>query len=223
MARPVGRLGVDLVQVGDHGLHRGVQAVEVQTVEADLAACPADAVVVVAEPADEVEDVGVAPHPGRESPESRQGVDGLGIVAAAADEAVDAIGVGPVGLDGHGVEALLADQPLGDLRTLAIKLVRAVRRLADQDEAGVADQLQEGIIVVGRTRSRCTAVTHGLRRGGRGISLGGLPYSSLQLLMVFPSGPSSRRRPVRGGRGPPRRWSGRNPRTRPRRRRMARA
>ena len=111
----------------------------------------------VAEPADEVEDVGVAPHPGRESLESRQRVDGLGVVAATADVAVDAIGVGPVGLDGHGVEALLADQPLGDLRPLPIELVRAVRGLADQHEAGVADQLEQGIVVVGRPRSGCAA------------------------------------------------------------------
>ena len=149
--RTLGRFGVDLVQVGDHGRHRGVQAVEVQAVEARPWGEPEpDRVVVVAKPADEVEDVGVAPHPGRESLESRQRVDGLGIVAAAADVAVDAIGVGPVGLDGHGVEPLLADQPLGDLRPLPIKLVRAVRGLADQDETGVADQFQEGIVVVGR-------------------------------------------------------------------------
>ncbi len=104
VARALGRLGVDLVQIGNHGRHRGVQAIEVQAVETDLRRAGPDRVVVVAEPADEVEDVGIAPHPGGESLESRQRVNGLGVVAATADIAVNAIGVGPIGLDGHRVE-----------------------------------------------------------------------------------------------------------------------
>ena len=75
--------------------------------------------------------------------EAAQRVDGLGVVAAAADVAVDTIGVGPVRLDGDGVKPFSTDQPLGDLGTLAVELVRAVRRLAQQDEARVADELEE--------------------------------------------------------------------------------
>ena len=40
---------------------------------------------------------------------------GVGVVARAADVAVDAVGVGPVGLDRDGGEAVLGDQALGDL------------------------------------------------------------------------------------------------------------
>ena len=119
-------------------------------------------VVVGAEPADEVEHVGVAPHPGGEPPEARQRIDGLGVVAAAADVAVDAIGVRPVGLDGDGGEPLLADQPLGDLGALAVELVRPVRRLAEQHEARVADQIQQRVVVIGRADERIS----GPRRAG---------------------------------------------------------
>ena len=156
-------------------------------------------VVVVAEPADEVEHVGVAPHPGRESSEARQRLDGLGVVAAAADVAVDAIGVGPVGLDGHGVEALLADQPLGDLGTLPVELVRAVRGLADQHEAGVADQLQEGIVVVGRAPQRVRGRAQGLDQevvrqvwSGLPVFIAAAPYRS-PVAAIVPTAARSRR------------------------------
>ena len=88
--------------------HRGVQAVEVEPVEADLRSpCPAR-VVVRAQPADEVEHVGVAPHPGREALEAAQRLARPSSSSPrAADVAVDPVGVGPVGLDGDGGEALL--------------------------------------------------------------------------------------------------------------------
>ncbi len=76
--------------------------------------------------------------------------------------AVDAIGVGPVGLDGDGVESLLTDQALGDLRPFPIELVRAVRGLADQNETGVTDQFQQGIVIVGRTPQRVRGLAYSL-------------------------------------------------------------
>src|SRR4029079_12603318 len=86
--------------------------------------------------------------------EVAQRVDGLGVVALAADEAVDAIGVGPVGFDGDGVEAFLADQPPRDLRADRVELVRAVRRFADEHEARVADEIHERIEVAHRAGER---------------------------------------------------------------------
>jgi len=55
------------------------------------------------------------------------------VVVPTADEPVDAVGVRPVGLDGDGVEAVL-DEPLRDLPTELVELVRAVRSLAEEDE-----------------------------------------------------------------------------------------
>jgi hypothetical protein len=62
-------LRVNLVQIIKDRLHRGVQAVEVESVKADLLLIGREGVVVRAEPADEVEHVRVAPHPRREAPE----------------------------------------------------------------------------------------------------------------------------------------------------------
>ena len=114
-----------------------------------------------AEPADEVEHVGVAPHPRWEPLESSQGIDGIGIIAPAADVTVDAIRVGPVGLDGDRIEALLPDQPLGDLGAFPVELVRTVRRLADQHEAGVADPFEQGVVVAGRPDQRLRGLADG--------------------------------------------------------------
>ena len=58
------------------------------------------------------------------------------------DVAVDAIAVGPVPLDGNEAEALLLDQATADPCSPEVILVRAVRRLAEQDVAGIADPLE---------------------------------------------------------------------------------
>ena len=83
-------------------------------------------------------------------------------LTAAADVVIDSIGVGPIGLDGDSGKSFLADQPLGDLRPFPVKLVRAVRRLADQHEASVTDKLEERVVVVGRAAQRLSGVAHGL-------------------------------------------------------------
>ena len=140
---------IDLLEVGDHLLDRGVEAVEIEAVEPGGIGGIA-AVVVRAQPADEVEHLGVAPHPGREALKAAQRLLGVRVLAGPADVAVDAVGVGPVGLDGDAGETLLLDQPAGDQGALAVELVGAVRGLAEQDEAGVADLLQQRVVVVRR-------------------------------------------------------------------------
>src|SRR5207237_1218550 len=77
-------------------------------------------------------------------------LDRLRVVADAANEPVDAIGIRPICLDIDGVEALLGDESLGDLRAVAVELVRAVRRLADQDEMRVADEREQVVVVAAR-------------------------------------------------------------------------
>ena len=118
----------------------------------------------LAQPADEVEDVGVPPHPGRETLEAGKRVRGLGVLAGAAHEAVDPERVGPVGLDGDGVESLLANEAFRQDGALPVELVRAVRGLADQDEARAADPVEERVVVRGRSRQR----EHGVANGGIG-------------------------------------------------------
>jgi hypothetical protein len=74
-----------------------------------------------------------------------EGRVGVGVLAVAPDEPVDAIGVGPVGLDRDGVKTLLLDQSPGDLGPLAVELAGPVRGLDQQDESGVADPIQQEV------------------------------------------------------------------------------
>ena len=138
---------VDLLEVGDHGLHRRAQAVEVEAVEAHASPRSREAFVVGAQPPDEVQDLGVAPHPGGESAEAAQGLLGVAVLAGALHVAADAVGVGPVALDGHSREPELLDQPPRDARALAVELVRPVAGLAEQHEPRVAHQLEQRVIV----------------------------------------------------------------------------
>jgi len=143
-----GRLWIVLVEIVDHGVHRCAHAVEVKAIEADVGRGVAEAHVVGAQPTDEVEHIGVAPHPGGKAREAAQGLLGVGVGSCPADMAVDALGVGPVTLDGDGSEAKLADQPLGYACALAVELVRAVAGLAQQHDPCVADQRQQRIVIV---------------------------------------------------------------------------
>ena len=129
--RPPRCLRIDLVQVSEDRPHRRVQAVEVEPVKTDFLLGRHSAVV-SAQPPHEVEHIGVAPHPGREAPEPRKSFGGVGVVRLAAHIAIDPIGVGPVRFHRDGGEALLPDQPLGDLGALPVELVRPVRRLSEQ-------------------------------------------------------------------------------------------
>jgi hypothetical protein len=136
-ARRPQRPWIDAVEDAEHGLDRREHAVQVEAVEADTRRRRQRRVVGV-QPLDELDDDGVAPHPGREALEVGERCGGVGIVAEAADVAVDAVRVGPVGRDR--VEATLGDQPPPQCRALAIEVVAAVRRFADQREARVGEQ-----------------------------------------------------------------------------------
>ena len=65
-------VGIDRVEVRDDRFDRGPQAVEVEPVEARHAERIGDPVVPLAQPVDELDHLGVAPHPGREASEVAQ-------------------------------------------------------------------------------------------------------------------------------------------------------
>src|SRR6185312_1079738 len=109
-----------------------MQAVDVQTIESDLSRPGGELVVELPKPADEVEDIRVAPHPLREAAESVQRLGCVGIVSGAAHIAIDAIRIWPVGLCRHGRESLFANQPLRDLPSNAVELMGAMRSLANE-------------------------------------------------------------------------------------------
>jgi hypothetical protein len=100
-SRALCRRRVHGVEVGEDRGHRCVQTIQVESVEAG-ALCPVrQTVVVAAQPADEIEHVGVAPHPLWEPREAGEGIGGVGIVAHSAHEPVDTIRVGPVRFHRH--------------------------------------------------------------------------------------------------------------------------
>ena len=162
LPRPLRRLAIDAVEVLDHRLHRPVEAVEVEAVEADLRRRGRERVVVLAQERHELRHLDVAPHPGREAPEVAERLLRGRVVARRAHEAVDPVGVRPVGLDRDGREAALGDQALRDLRALAVELLRAVRRLPDEDEAGLRRALDQVVVV----RRLATERSHRLRAAG---------------------------------------------------------
>jgi hypothetical protein len=134
-------------------VHGGMQAVEIEAVEPDAVGCQ-DGFVVRAEPPDEVEHVGVPPHPRRESLEVTQRIDGVSVGPKATDVAVHAIGVGPVGLRCDRMEALLLDEALRELRAEPIELVGSVRGLSDQDAGSVGDEVEHGVEILGPAQER---------------------------------------------------------------------
>ncbi len=134
------RLGVDAVEVGEHRVARGVEAVEIEAVKADLGRGVLDPQVVLPQPGDELRHFLVAPHPGREAGEGRLGGRQRRLAAYVA---VDPRRVGPVGLHRHHVEALALDQLAGDAGAEAIELRGAVGGLAEQHQAARADALEE--------------------------------------------------------------------------------
>ena len=81
VARPLGRLRIHFFQIVEHRLDRGVQAVKIEPVEAGLSGAGWKRIVVSAQPPDEVENVRVAPHPGRETLEPGQRLDRVRISA----------------------------------------------------------------------------------------------------------------------------------------------
>jgi hypothetical protein len=150
---------VMLLEILDDLVQRFPQRVNVESVEPDpLVLQPA--LVVPAQPFRKSDDLPVGPHPGRPAVVAAQRLLGCRVTQLAMDVAVDAIAVGPVPLDGNEAEALLLDQATADPCSPEVILVRPVRRLAEQDVAGIADPLEEGVQVLGV-----------LERGGKGEDL----------------------------------------------------
>jgi hypothetical protein len=127
-----------------------VHVIQIQAVKADFCLAAGHVLVVLAQIGDELQHGLVAPHPLRKP--ARKAGQRLGrsqpIAGRAKHETVHEIRVRPVGLDGHGREALFFDEPAGDARPLVVKLVRAVRCLAQQHKARVADPLHQRVIIV---------------------------------------------------------------------------
>jgi len=146
LARLRRRRGVHLVEVADHRLHRSIQAVEVHAVHAGARRCGGKGLVPAAEPAEKLEHGGIPPHPGGEALEAGEGRLRI-VVSSRPRPAAGAVGIGPVRLPDHAREPQLRDESLRDPGALAIDVVAAVRRLAEEHEARIASHPQERVVV----------------------------------------------------------------------------
>ena len=132
-----------------------MEAVEVKSVEADFRGRVALNVVVGPEPLDEAQHISVSPHPCGEPPKASE--RGVGILVGRHTHhiSVDPVGVRPISLDGDDREAQFVDQAPGDPGALAIELMGAMGCLADQDEAPVADEAQQRVVILDHACDRC--------------------------------------------------------------------
>ena len=140
-------LRVHFIPIPEHCLNRAVQAVQVQPVKPCLDCAGRELTIVVAHPLDKLEHHGIAPHPCREPPEASQGcLHGLA-AGLPPDVTIDPVSIRPVGFHRYRGEALLPNQTPRDLRALVVKFMRAVGSLSQQYELGIADDVQQRIVV----------------------------------------------------------------------------
>src|SRR5687768_5962336 len=107
------------MQVAQDAVDRLPQRVHVQPVEANAGA---RALVVVAQPVDELDNLEVGPHPRRPPLESRQRLTRVGGIAAALYPAVDFEAIRPITLDADKPESALHDQAFRQLGPPPIEL-----------------------------------------------------------------------------------------------------
>src|SRR5207302_3456951 len=125
-------------------------------------------IVVLAQPAHKVEDIGVPPHPGRETLKLAEGAIRVRIGAARFYITIHAVCIGPIGFGSDGLEAVVANEPLGQLRATSVELVRAMGSFTQQHQprfARVLQQRSEGIATGGRGASVIANNGNGLIMG----------------------------------------------------------
>jgi len=138
-------IGIDLLQITDHRVGGAIQAIHVQTIETD-AVLRFTRGVVGTQTADEIQHFAIAPHPLREAFEVVQRRFRI-VVAIALHVAIDTQRVWPVGFDRHSIEAVLGNQPAGDLRAHTVELAGSVGCLAEQHEMPVRGHFQQFVVI----------------------------------------------------------------------------
>ena len=141
--RAPGGFWIDIRKVTEHGFNGGIQTIQVETVESGFVFSGPKLVIVLAKPSNEVENVGVAPHPGGKPFEVAESFTVVSIAWIATNKAIDAIGIRPIGFDGHSRELLFCNQPLRNLRALVVELMRAMRSFANEHKSGIADAIDQ--------------------------------------------------------------------------------
>jgi len=120
---------VDLIQEIQHSSDRGVQAVQIQSVEPN--ALRMAVLIVISQPAHEIQHVSIAPHPSGKPLKTGKGIDGVLVPALKPHILAYAIRIRPVCLDGDCGESFFCDQAFGNLSAQAIELVSPVTGFSD--------------------------------------------------------------------------------------------
>ncbi len=80
------------------------------------------------------------------------------------------VGVGPIRLDGNGREPFFADQPLCDLSSLTIKLPRPMGGFTKKHELGIANAVEELIVVMAGPFEPMNAIAECARKRRRHVT-----------------------------------------------------
>jgi hypothetical protein len=104
---------------------------------------------VFAQPLNELDYVGITPHPSRKPAKVGQRFHSKCVVACVVHIAIDTVGVWPIRLHRYSGETFFLDEPFRDLGAVVVKVVRTVGRLSEQHDARLADELEERIVVPG--------------------------------------------------------------------------
>jgi len=107
--------------------------------------------VVALEPLGKLGNLLVGPHPARPAVERLEGVLNI-TVALTLDVPIELVARRPVALHGEELEALFDDQAAADLGPPGVVVRRPVRRLPQEDEAGIPDPFDQGVEVAGVTQ-----------------------------------------------------------------------
>src|SRR5439155_509273 len=82
MSRAFCRFGIKFVQVSEHRFDGSMQTVKIESIESAFAIFERLLIVVLSQPADEIEDIGIAPHPLWEPSKPVQGLDAVDVAAS---------------------------------------------------------------------------------------------------------------------------------------------
>ena len=152
------RRRIYFVEIAKHSLDRCMHAVEIQAINARETVLRASLCIPCAQPFDEFDHDGVAPHPARETPKIAQRIIRVRVFAAAGYEPMDPECIRPIRLESDGAESFSLNQSLSELGPRFVELMRAMRRFADENALRLARHLHQRIIGgIARNRARCRA------------------------------------------------------------------
>src|SRR6185312_4321123 len=114
---------VHLFQIAHDLAARSVQTVEIESVETCVI-CSTLPFVVLAKPSDKFSDNAVPPHPGRESGKAAKSLLCCPFITSAANVSIHAVSIRPVSLGSNGLKTFFLNEPLCNLGTMPIKLMR---------------------------------------------------------------------------------------------------